>query len=457
MTEPTEPKTPSKAVEPFVDPGKRATAIELAVPAWGLAQKLANTEFVPKAMQGKPEAVLACILYGREAGVGEMAALSKIHVVNGKPGMAAELMRALVLQHGHEIWIEETSSTKAIVAGTRRNSERVTRIEWTMDDAKRAKLDGKDVWRQYPADMLVARATARLCRLVFADVLSGLSYTPEELEDGIPEMMIGDGDLVEHGSGEPAAPARPRARARKSATRGSAAPAKTEPDPTPKADREEPELPGEDDDGIVEAELVDDAESADSMARTESDEPDVVDAEIVEDEAPSTEEDGPRYRSPAQAIAIRLREEHKVTDDAHRYAVLSSFVGREISSGTELTKEETTSFFDFLQEIGPDARFTPDGEVTFEQAPPAEPVPAPEPRRRRTSAPSPETWDADGWRAFLGSRKVKVTEVLREAQRHAAEEKLDPPASLDEIAGSGMAEHLVGFVEDLALERSSDG
>jgi hypothetical protein len=38
-------------------------------------------------------------------------------------------------------------------------------------------------WSKYPRAMLSARATAELCRLHFADVIGGLSYTPEEIAD----------------------------------------------------------------------------------------------------------------------------------------------------------------------------------------------------------------------------------------------------------------------------------
>jgi len=80
-------------------------SIDLAPAAWQLANKVAGTDFVPKALRGKPDAVLACILTGSEVGISPMKSLSMIHIVDGRPAMAAELMRAIVLDAGHDIWI----------------------------------------------------------------------------------------------------------------------------------------------------------------------------------------------------------------------------------------------------------------------------------------------------------------------------------------------------------------
>ena len=116
---------PTTAVAPY-----RAgmSSIELAPTAWQLANRVAGTEFVPAALKGKPEAVLACILAGHEAGISPMQSLSKIHVIQGRPAMAAELMRALVLQHGHEIWIEESTTTRVTMGGRRAGGTRETKV-----------------------------------------------------------------------------------------------------------------------------------------------------------------------------------------------------------------------------------------------------------------------------------------------------------------------------------------
>jgi hypothetical protein len=147
-----------------------------------LAHAIANTDFVPKAMRGNEAAIAASILYGDEVGLSPMQALAKIAVIDGKPSLAAEAQRALILAAGHNIWLEEQTTTKVTIAGKRHDQDQIQRVTWTMDDARRAKLDGKPNWRTYPRQMLIARASAELARSMFADVIGGLAAI-EELED----------------------------------------------------------------------------------------------------------------------------------------------------------------------------------------------------------------------------------------------------------------------------------
>jgi hypothetical protein len=148
-----------------------------------LANFIAETDFVPRALRNRPAAVAACILTGRELGIGPMQSLKSIHMVQGVPSLSAEYKRARALAAGHDIVFDDTSGTRCVVRGRRAGSERWVTITWNLDMARRAKLAGKDVWQQYPQRMLQARASSELCDLIFPDSSLGLATT-EILEDG---------------------------------------------------------------------------------------------------------------------------------------------------------------------------------------------------------------------------------------------------------------------------------
>lgn len=233
---------PSTSVEvmpagpPAGGPVSLRDELDMWADAMELAKVLAPTQFVPKDLRNNPPAVLACMLKGAELGVSALHALSQIHVIDGRPALAAELQRALILSHGHEVWVEESSGTRATICGRRAGSEHVQRVTWTIEDARRAKLDGKANWRNYPADMLLARATGRLARFMFADLLAGMSYNVEEVSDGF------EFEALDPGPAGAAPAATTRRKAKKSAPRGAAPPpaALTGGSPPPLPDEEEP-------------------------------------------------------------------------------------------------------------------------------------------------------------------------------------------------------------------------
>lgn len=147
-----------------------------------LARGICTTEFVPKGLQ-TVEKTTAAVLYSRELGLPPMTGLGSIHVINGRAGISAELMRALVQRAGHQIRITEMSADRCLIKGRRDGEEEWSTASYTMTEAVKAKdVDKNPNYKTRPAEMLLARATTRLCRMVFADVIHGLAST-EELED----------------------------------------------------------------------------------------------------------------------------------------------------------------------------------------------------------------------------------------------------------------------------------
>ena len=143
---------------------------------------LCQTAFSPAQFRGKPEEAAAAILYGDEVGFSPTMALQNIHVISGKPGMHARAMVALVQARGHQVWTEEASPTKVVVAGRRRGSDHVERSEWTIAKARQAGYTTNKKYEQAPEDMLYARSASTVCRRIAADALAGLAYSVEELE-----------------------------------------------------------------------------------------------------------------------------------------------------------------------------------------------------------------------------------------------------------------------------------
>ena len=140
---------------------------------------IARTDFVPAALRGRPEAVLACVLYGRELGLGPMESLSSIDVIDGRPSPEAQLLARLIRTAGHTVEVLEASDTACRLRGTRGDNGETMEVGFSIDDARRVTTREKGAvvalaetkrWREYPADMCWARAVSRLHRRLFPDI-----------------------------------------------------------------------------------------------------------------------------------------------------------------------------------------------------------------------------------------------------------------------------------------------
>lgn len=134
---------------------------------------------------GTPQAVLSTVMLGRELGLPAMASLRSVHVIEGKHALAASAMVALVLKSGLAEYFEPVSfdATQATYVTKRKGARGEITLQHTIEMAQAAGLvKDKSGWVKNPVDMLCARASARLARMVYPDILAGL-YTPEELSD----------------------------------------------------------------------------------------------------------------------------------------------------------------------------------------------------------------------------------------------------------------------------------
>lgn len=341
------------------------------------ARFLATSGLLPRHYRDNPGNVLFAVEYASMLDLPPMAAITGIHVIDGRPTASAALMTALVRRAGHRLRVSfDPASMTAVAELTRADDPGFTfRASWDLSRALTAGLvqlrDGRPwardrhgdplPWERYTQNMLKARAVSEVSRDGAEEALMGMHYTPEELgvevdDDGAPVRAT----ATVVGTGTPSDPqwasrvATPYERAN-----GHPEPAGQESPDTPLAS------PDEDwDDLIAAACAARDAEGLRELwERVKSDRPadldlrariteagrqikaaakppsdPVVDGHDVTDEKPD----------PACAGVTQAQHRHMhalwhaadLTDRDDRLRVTSHLVGRPVTSSAQLTQDE---------------------------------------------------------------------------------------------------------------------
>lgn len=130
------------------------------------------------------------VIAGAEMGIGPMASMSGINVIQGKPTLSANLLAALVKRHpSYDYRVVDHSDTTCRIE-FRQDGEAIGVSEFTIEDAARAGVGGGQNWKKYPQAMLFARALTQGVRWYAPDVSAGPAYVPEELEPEAVEAEV---------------------------------------------------------------------------------------------------------------------------------------------------------------------------------------------------------------------------------------------------------------------------
>lgn len=295
-----------------------------------LAGHIAGTEFVPKGLRDNPAAVTAAILFGREVGLPPMTALGQVYVADGRPAMHAEGMRALVLAAGHDLEVVEHTGAVCSIRGRRTGQETWSKpVTWNLDMARAAGLlpaKAGSGWLKYPRAMLLARASAELCRRDFADVIHGLLAIEELDDETAPEESGPTTTRV--------------ARRRPSRPVPITGPSEFKvPEPPPPGHQPAVEAPP--------ARVP--PPPPPSGANTSPSAPDGADVDSEPGGEPGSESADPTMRTLEQRTKIILAMRGLgITDRDDRLDVLTALVGRKIETSDNLTRREASAVLDTL-------------------------------------------------------------------------------------------------------------
>lgn len=181
------PADPQHSIDVLRDAARKAAGaaigfvqLQTLAQAREFAEILCKTDFVPKDYVGKPGNAIVAMQMGLEIGLPPLQAIQSIAVVNGRPALWGDGLRALILSAPDLTDIDEKDDGETATCSiTRGNRSPVVRT-FSMADAKLAGLAGGNVWGKYPKRMRQNRAFALAARDAYADRLRGISSAEEQ-------------------------------------------------------------------------------------------------------------------------------------------------------------------------------------------------------------------------------------------------------------------------------------
>lgn len=145
------------------------------------------------------------VMAGQELGFAPIASMTGVYIVKGKVSLSANLMAAAIKRSGRytfkvlQLDAKECSIEFYEILGGKRESIGIS--SFTMAEAAQAGLAGSATWKNFPRNMLYARAMSNGAKWYCPDVFGGPIYTPDELG------AVVDGETGEMVDLEPEKPA----------------------------------------------------------------------------------------------------------------------------------------------------------------------------------------------------------------------------------------------------------
>lgn len=117
---------------------------------------------------------------GQEIGIPPFAAMSGIHIIQGKPTLGAGLIASAIKGSGKYDYRVKEMNDKICSIDFFQEKENIGNSTFTIEDAKKALTKNID---KFPKNMLFARAISNGVKWFCPDVFSGPVYVPEEMPE----------------------------------------------------------------------------------------------------------------------------------------------------------------------------------------------------------------------------------------------------------------------------------
>lgn len=160
--------------------GNELVTIEILREPMALADVFVKSGMFPD-LKTQCQAVVK-IIAGKEYGLTPLQAITDLYMVNGKIAMSAKLIASFIKKSTkYDYHIDKMDNEECIISFFEKGKEAPVKVgesTFTIKDAAKAGIVNKDVWKNYPKQMLFARAISIGGRAFCPDIIT--AYTPEE-------------------------------------------------------------------------------------------------------------------------------------------------------------------------------------------------------------------------------------------------------------------------------------
>ena len=153
------------------------------------SKAVADAGIVPDAFKRQPANILVAQEIAKAINESVWVTMSEMSIISGKPSFSAKFMRSRVRQAGHRLResFDKTTGTARAVIIRNDDPDFEHVAEWDRAKAEAHGLWGKGHWKKNPELMLKNRALSEVVREACYEVMGGVAYTPDEVQDFQPE------------------------------------------------------------------------------------------------------------------------------------------------------------------------------------------------------------------------------------------------------------------------------
>ena len=144
-----------------------------------------------------PDQALALMLVAQSENMHPATVTQDYDIIQGKACRKTHSVMARFQQMGGKVeWHQLTDSIADATFSHPAGGS--LRIEWTIEQAKKANLTGKDNWKNYPRAMLRARVIAEGVRAIYPAAIGGMMVAEEAQDAPAAEKNMGAAEVVRH-------------------------------------------------------------------------------------------------------------------------------------------------------------------------------------------------------------------------------------------------------------------